>query len=90
VNVERACRALLIAESSGAVTVAINEKTVYQIPDLGDQSAAVPDVARCELMKGRNRILVLSRQGADPWFYRIQIAPLGPPQEPAVATAKKD
>ncbi len=90
VNVERACPALVMASASGPLVVTVNGKTVYQFPTAQDHSGAPgPDVVRCDLVSGRNRILVLSRQGATPWFYRIQVAPLaGVHDKSAVATTR--
>ena len=78
VNVDRPCRALLMTSASGGLIVSLNEKPVYQ-SSAADRGA--PEVVRCELLKGRNRILVLSRQGSSPWFYSIQLAALSPAAE---------
>jgi HEAT repeat protein/glucose/arabinose dehydrogenase len=94
VNVERSAPALLMVGPSGALMVTLNETPVYEFGGVSGQSYA-PDsgVVRCNLVKGRNRILVLSRQGAGKWSYGIQIAVLGAPrtdEKAAVATGRTD
>ena len=50
-----------------------------------------PDLVRCNLVKGRNRIVVVSRQAAGPWFFAIGVAPVAASREkPAVAATPKD
>jgi HEAT repeat protein/glucose/arabinose dehydrogenase len=92
VRVDRTCAALLMASASGALVVSVNDKTVYPLPGAEDRSATpVSEVVRCELTQGLNRILVLSRQGVGPWFYSIQVAPLGVAHDkPAVASTRKE
>ncbi len=90
VSVERPCSALLLATASGPLVIAVNEKTVY--PPAGDEPGnPTQAVARCTLVKGRNRILLLSRRGTAPWFYSIQIAPLAiaAGENPSVAAKPK-
>ena len=80
--------------SSGALMVTVNETTVYQFDGVPARAYAPgSEVVRCNLVKGRNRVLVFSRQGAEKWSYGIQIAVLGAPktdENAAVATGRKD
>jgi HEAT repeat protein/glucose/arabinose dehydrogenase len=90
VNVDRACPALLLGNSSGAMVVTLNERTVYPSTSAADhQPAPAQQVVRCSLLKGRNRILVHCQQGVGPWFYSIQVAPLATAPTPAVAATPK-
>ena len=75
VNVERAGPALLMVGSSGPLMVTVNEVTAYDFGVVAGRAFS-PDseVVRCNLIKGRNRILVFSRQAAGKWSYSIQIA----------------
>jgi HEAT repeat protein/glucose/arabinose dehydrogenase len=89
-NVDRACPALLIANSSGALVVTINEKPVYPLAGADDHSGGpAQDVVRFNLTRGRNRILLFCRKGTGPWFYSLQIAPLATTENPAVAATPK-
>ncbi len=92
VIVDRACPALLMAGGSGPLLVTLNDKIVYPPADAPEHPAAPwPEVVRCELTKGRNRILVLSRQGEASWFYRIEVAPLAAAREKgSVASTRKE
>ncbi len=93
VNVDRDCTVLLDCTSSGPLVVNVNEKTVYPVTAAGADhpASAAQDIVRCNLVKGRNRIVVVSRQGAGPWFFAIGVAPLTAGREkPAVAAAPKD
>ena len=90
VNVDRACPALLLANSSGAMVVTLNERSVYPSASAADHlGEPAHQVVRCTLLKGRNRILLHCRQGAGPWFYTIQVAPLAAAPNPAVAATPK-
>ena len=94
VNVERAGPALLMAGSSGALMVTVNEAVVHQFgAAAGRPYAPDSEVVRCNLVKGRNRILVFSRQGAGTWSYSIQLALTAPGKtdnKAAVATSRKE
>jgi HEAT repeat protein/glucose/arabinose dehydrogenase len=94
VNVDRASPALLMVGSSGACMVTVNETTVYEFAGVpGREFAPDSDVVRCSLVKGRNRILVFSRQGTEKWSYGVQIAVLGSPktdEKATVATGRKN
>lgn len=91
-SVERPCAALLLASASGPLVIAVNEKTIYPPAVARDEPGnPAQAVARCTLVKGRNRILLLSRRGTAPWFYSIQIAPLAVAagENPSVAAKPK-
>jgi HEAT repeat protein/glucose/arabinose dehydrogenase len=93
VNVDRDCPVLLDCRSSGPLLVNVNDTTVYQVLAGGADRPGNPaqDVVRCNLVKGRNRIVVLSRHGAGDWFFAIGVAPLTASREkPAVASGPKD
>jgi putative heme-binding domain-containing protein len=76
--------ALMLLGSSGTLIVTVNENMIYQYTNTAGR-AYVPDadVARFHLVKGSNRILVVSRQGIGAWCFGIQIAILAP--SPGVA-----
>jgi putative heme-binding domain-containing protein len=83
--------ALLLIGSSGTLIVSVNEKLVYQHTSSGGRAYAPgTDVARLELAPGKNRILVLSRQGIGDWRFSLQIARLDRPvngrRGPAIAS----
>jgi len=70
---------LLLIGSSGTLIVTVNEKPVYQYSNTAGRAYAPDtDIARLDLVKGRNRILVLSRQGIGAWSLGLQIAQLEP------------
>ncbi len=61
--------------SSGTITIDLNGQTVFH----GDHSAGRPydpdsDIVPIALRKGRNRILVRSRQGIGRWSFSIQVS----------------
>ncbi|MGO9466836.1 MAG: HEAT repeat domain-containing protein [Isosphaeraceae bacterium] len=90
VDVDRASPALLLLGSSGSLLVTVNEKLVHQYADSGGRAfEADSDGAKIELVEGRNRILVLSRQGIGPWCFSVQLARLGrdatAPRPPALS-----
>jgi putative membrane-bound dehydrogenase-like protein len=94
VNIECSAPALVMVGSSGALKVTLNETTVYEFGGVPARAYAPDsDVVRCNLVKGRNRILVFSRQGSGKWSYGIQIAVIGAPksdENAAVAAGRKD
>jgi putative heme-binding domain-containing protein len=79
VQSDRDAPGLMLLGSSGTMIVTVNELPVYQFSDFAGR-AYVPDadLVRINLVKGRNRILVLSRQGIGAWCFGIQIAFLAP------------
>jgi putative heme-binding domain-containing protein len=78
VELDRAGPALFLIGSSGTLIVTVNEKRVYHYNNAAGRGYAPgSDVVRFELEKGRNRILVLCRQGIGPWCFGLQIARVG-------------
>jgi putative heme-binding domain-containing protein len=67
--------ALLLLGSSGSLIVTVNEKLVYQYVDPAGR-AYEPDTdrVRVELIKGQNRIVVLSRQGVGKWCFSVHVS----------------
>jgi putative heme-binding domain-containing protein len=79
VETDRAGPALLLAGSSGAMTVTLNERLVYQFIGVAGRSYAPGlDLTRLELARGKNRILVVCRQGIGPWCFGLEIARVAP------------
>jgi putative heme-binding domain-containing protein len=67
--------ALLLVGSSGTLIVHVNDQAVYTYANLaGRDFAPDTDVARIELAQGKNRIVVLCRQGIGPWCFSLQVA----------------
>jgi putative heme-binding domain-containing protein len=67
--------ALLSIGSSGTLIVTVNEQPVYHYNNAAGRGyAAGTDVVRAVLAPGKNRILVVCRQGIGPWCFGIQIA----------------
>ncbi len=65
---------LLLVGSSGSLAIAINEELVYNHSDFGGRPYAPDtDVLRLNVKKGKNRILVKSRQGIGVWSFSIQV-----------------
>ncbi len=91
-NLDRDCEVMLDLSSSGPLVITVNEKHVYPLAGEADRSGtSAQEVVRCSLVKGRNRILVLSRQGVAPWFFALGVAPCTSGREkPAVAASRKD
>jgi hypothetical protein len=75
------------------VTVTVNDRVVYQSDNpAGRGYAPDADTVRLDLAKGRNRILVLSRQGIGSWCFSVQLARLAPSalaSRPATGTTVK-
>ncbi len=77
VNALRAGPALLLASSTGALMITLNEEKVCELAGAATHSEiSDPEVVRCNLSAGRNRILVFTRQSPGKWSYAIQIAQL--------------
>jgi len=83
---------LLLLGSSGTMLVTVNEQLVYQYNNLAGRAFSPDsDTVRLNLARGRNRILVVSRQGIGPWCFGVQIALLSPrPGGPGPAQASLD
>jgi putative heme-binding domain-containing protein len=79
VEADRAGPALLLIGSSGTLIVTVNETPVYQYNNFAGRGY-VPDtdLVKVELVKGRNRVLVVCRQGIGPWCFGLQIARVAP------------
>jgi putative heme-binding domain-containing protein len=70
---------LMLLGSSGTMIVTVNERLVYRHEDVaGRPFAPDTDTLRLKLTKGKNRILVLSRQGIGPWCFGVQVASISP------------
>ena len=79
VEADRAGPAILLIGSSGTLIVTVNEQPVYQYTNSAGRGYALgSDVARFDLARGRNRILVVCRQGIGPWRFGLQIARVTP------------
>jgi putative heme-binding domain-containing protein len=90
IDAARAGPALMLIGSSGTLVVTVNEKPVYQYTSsAGRGYDPNTETVRFELAKGRNRVLVLSRQGIGPWSFGLQIAQLDPSanRQPQVASS---
>jgi putative heme-binding domain-containing protein len=89
VEAESAGTALLMVGSSGPIVVTINERPAHQFTGIAGRSFQPDsDLARISLQKGRNRILVVSRQGVGKWCFSVQIGRLAPgAQRPVTALA---
>ena len=75
VDSDREGPALMLVGSSGTMLVTVNEKTVYDYKSpVGREFAPDTDCVRFHLARGRNRILVVSRQGIGRWGFSIQVA----------------
>ncbi len=67
--------ALMLVGSSGPLIVTVNEKMVYDYHSLAGRSYAPDtDLIRFQLARGRNRILVVTRQGIGRWGFGVQVA----------------
>jgi putative heme-binding domain-containing protein len=66
---------LLLLGSSGTLIVTVNEHVVWnESHPAGRPYAPDADVVRFPLVRGRNRILVQSRQGIGRWAFSVQVA----------------
>jgi putative heme-binding domain-containing protein len=67
--------ALMLLGSSGALLVTVNEKLVFESTSrAGREYAADTELVRFPMARGRNRILVVSRQGIGRWGFGVQFA----------------
>jgi putative heme-binding domain-containing protein len=66
---------LMLLGSSGPLIVTVNEQVVGDPTDpAGPADAPDADLVRFRLARGRNRILVQSRQGMGRWTFGVQVA----------------
>jgi len=67
--------AMLLVGSSGSLIVTLNEAAVLTHPPSGGRAYAPDsDIVRVDLRRGRNRILVRSRQGIGLWSFGLQVS----------------
>jgi putative membrane-bound dehydrogenase-like protein len=67
--------ALLLLGSSGTMLVTVNEKIVFDYLNFaGRPYAPDSDRVRVDLRRGRNKILVKSRQGIGTWSFGVQVS----------------
>jgi len=77
--------AFLLVGSSGSVTVTVNEREVLAYDNFaGREYRPDGDLARVALKKGKNRILVKSRQGVGVWSFGVRVST----PEPVVVSRK--
>jgi len=70
---------LLLVGSSGSVTVTLNEAVVHDYHNFaGRPFAPGSDLVRVTLKKGKNRLLVVTRQGIGVWTFSVQISEPAP------------
>jgi putative heme-binding domain-containing protein len=75
VDSDREGPGLMLLGSSGTLIVTVNEQVVANDPQpVGRAYAPATELIRFPLARGRNRILVLSRQGIGRWAFGIQVA----------------
>jgi putative membrane-bound dehydrogenase-like protein len=67
--------ALLLVGSSGTILVTLNEKAVLQYHNFAGRAYA-PDshLVRIDLKKGKNRLLLSTRQGIGVWSFSVQVS----------------
>ena len=67
--------ALMLLGSSGTLIVTVNEEVVYDYTNSAGRAYAVDtDLVKFPVPKGRNRLLVVSRQGIGRWGFGVQFA----------------
>ena len=67
--------ALLLIGSSGSVVVTLNEQFVHVYQNFaGRRCEADSDLVRIHLNKGKNRLLVQTRQGVGVWSFGVQVS----------------
>jgi putative membrane-bound dehydrogenase-like protein len=75
VTSDRDREALLLLGSSGTALVTVNEQPVFRYENFAGRAYRPDsDVVRASLKKGRNRLLVLSRQGIGLWSFSVQVS----------------
>ena len=72
---DRDREALLLVGSSGSLTVTLNEQAVLVYQNYAGRGyQADSDVVRVALKAGKNRVLVVSRQGIGAWSIGVQVS----------------
>jgi putative heme-binding domain-containing protein len=67
--------AFLLVGSSGTITIKLNDKLAFHADhEAGRPYVADSDLVRITLRKGRNRILVRTRQGIGRWTFSLQFS----------------
>lgn len=67
--------AVLLIGSSGSVKVALNETIVHTYDDTAGRGyRPESDLVHVRLVKGKNRLLVVSRQGMGVWSFGVQVS----------------
>lgn len=67
--------AILLIGSSGTVIVALNEKIVHVYQNLAGRRFEIDsDIVRVHLKRGKNRLLLQSRQGVGLWSFAVQVS----------------
>ncbi len=67
--------ALLLIGSSGSLTVSLNDRVILDYANFaGRPFATDSDRLRVSLKKGRNRLLVRTRQGIGSWSFSVQVS----------------
>jgi putative heme-binding domain-containing protein len=79
--------ALMLVGSSGTITIAVNDAVVFRYSNFtGRAYAPDSDLVRIDLKRGKNRILVSSRQGIGLWSFSVQVSE---PSQDLVASKPK-
>src|SRR5262249_13708584 len=75
IDSDRDRTALLLVGSSGTIVVTLNEKAVLQYHNFAGRAYA-PDshLVRVDLKKGKNRLLLSTRQGIGVWSFSVQVS----------------
>ncbi len=67
--------ALMLVGSSGSLKITVNEQIVLEYTNFAGRAYQPDgDLVRIKLVKGKNRILVMSRQGVGAWSFGVQIS----------------
>ena len=67
--------ALLLIGSSGSIFITVNNQPVWNYGNFAGRAFSIDsDLVRVSLKKGRNRILVRTRQGIGPWCFGLQVS----------------
>ena len=75
VAIDRDRPALLLVGSSGTISITINGKTTFHSDNSSGRAYAPDsDLVRVELKRGKNEILVKTRQGIGTWSFSLQLS----------------